>query len=78
MVIIAGLTFVFIGYFFIYHLRLILYDRTYIETKYRISVNKKEQEEIAKLKLKEKMKFLYKNLIYILKGESLFDLFWPD
>jgi len=67
-----------VGLFFLYHLKLVLYEKTSLENKYNIIVDKQKEKEIRKLKFAQKLRLTYKNLMSIVKGENIFDLFWPD
>ncbi len=75
LTIIGIITFFSIGYFFLYHLYLILYDITELERKYKY---KKFDIEIVKLSFTRKCKLTYNKLMKIIDGKNFFDLFWPD
>jgi hypothetical protein len=64
-----------IGYFFLYHLYLNVYDVTELERKYKF---RKHDPEIKMLSIPMKLKMVYVRLINTMKGTNPFDLFWPD
>lgn len=76
--IIACLTFIMVGYFFIHHLSLILYDKTSHEYKYKIIHDKEKANSIKNLKFGTKLKVIYQNVLNIIRSNSIFDLIWPD
>jgi hypothetical protein len=76
--IIALITFILVGYFFIHHLSLILYDKTSHEHKYKIIHDKEKTNTIKNLKFWQKLKMIYENVLNLIRSNSLFDLFWPD
>jgi hypothetical protein len=74
--VISIITFVTIGYFFIFHLRLILYNQTGIEYKYKY--HSENLEKVKKLGFCDKLKLTYKNLLNVIKSDSILDLYWPE
>lgn len=74
LVIISTVTFILVGYFFIYNMKLILYDRTSIEAKYFY----KNGDKSNKYEIKQKFITLHKNLLILLNSNTIFDLYWPD
>lgn len=75
----STISFCSVGYFFLHHLRLILYDQTGIEYKY--AYKQTLNEEISKLSFIQKIKILKKNFLILMKSgsnNSLLDVYWPD
>ena len=61
--ILGSITFFMVGYFFMTHLQLILYEKTSLESKYKIVIDKEKEEEIKNMKIKEKFKLIYKKVL---------------
>jgi hypothetical protein len=76
--ILSMVTFFMVGYFYLHHLYLILYDITSHEHKYSIIIDKEKTNEIMALTFYKKIKLIKFRLLKIIRSDTLFDLCWPD
>ena len=76
--ILGVVTFIMVGYFYLHHLYLILYDKTSHEHKYTIIIDKEKTNEIKAMTFFNKVKLIKIRLLKLIRSDTLFDLCWPD